>query len=89
MFENVVIGKALVPPHILLAKNEEDWIKNEKSKTLFTNERYLPRIMVECGIVKSISEVKRNQPKLCKSLDNLDCLKVKWGRKFLFIVVGE
>ena len=45
--------------------------------------------MKEAGIVNSTGEVKRNKPEFCISLDKLDCINLKWGKKFLFIVVGE
>lgn len=89
MIANVVIGKPLVDPSQLLSFNQEDWENNERPITLFTNERFLPKIMVEAGIVKSVSEVKRNQPQLMIELYSLDCLWLKWGKKFLYIIVGE
>ena len=89
MIMNVVIGKPLVEASELLAFNEGDWETNEKQQTLFTSERFLPAIMKEAGLVQSISEVRRNQPKLMKTLDTLDCMQIKWGKKHLFIVVGE
>jgi len=86
---NVVVGKPLVHPQELFALNKQDWEENEKSQTLFTNERWLPKIMVDCGIVQSVSEVKRNQPKLCINLNGVDFIKIKWGKRFLHIVVGN
>lgn len=89
MIENIVIGTPLVDPSTLFSKDVEDWTKVEKEKTLFTTERNLPRLMKEAGIVSSISEVRRNQPKLCVDLNTPDFLKIKWGKRFLFILVGE
>lgn len=89
MFANVVVGKPLVSPDTLLALNKEDWEQNEKKATLFTETRYLPAIMKEAGIVSSTNEVRRNNQKYNVTLDKLDCMMVKWGKKFLFIVVGE
>lgn len=89
MFANVVVGKPLVSPEILLALNKEDWEQNEKKVTLFTETRYLPAIMKEAGIVSSTNEVRRNNQKYNVSLDKLDCMMVKWGKKFLYIVIGE
>lgn len=40
MFENIVIGKPLVPAWCLLGKNKDDFEKNEKEITLFTEERF-------------------------------------------------
>jgi len=88
MVENIIIGKPLVHPRELLAYDNNDWIYVEAPKTLFTEERNLPRIMKLAGIVSSTSEVRRNNPKLCVELNKLDYLEIKWGKKRLFIVVG-
>lgn len=88
-FQNVIIDTPLVHPSHLFAFNEQDWEENEKENTLFTSERFLPRILVEAGIVKSTSEVKRNKPQLYITLDKIDFLDIKWGKKHLFICVGE
>ena len=89
MFHNVVIGKPIVDAISLLALDKRDWEENEKKDTLFTETRFLPAIMKEAGIVQSTGEVRRNKPELCITLDKLDCINLKWGKKFLFIVVGE
>lgn len=89
MYHNVVIGKPLVPPQDLIAFDNKDWEENEKRYTLFTENRFLPAIMKEAGIVKSIGEVRRNRPEFIINLDKLDCLWIKWGKKFLYIVVGN
>ena len=89
MFLNVVVGKPLISPQELLAFNNNDWENNEKRYTLFTEEGFLPRILKEAGVVKSTGEVKRNKPELCIELNSLDCFEVKWGKKTLFIIVGE
>ena len=68
-----------------------DWNKVEKEKTYFTEERFLPRILVDIGIYPSISEIRRNKPQLVVTLDHLDFmdgLKVSKKRK-LWIVIGE
>ena len=89
MVRNVVIGKPLVQPQSLLALNNEVWEKTEKEITTFTDERWLPAIMVQSGIVSSISEVKRNKPQFVKLLDTVDFLEIKWGKSRLYIIVGE
>lgn len=89
MIQNIVIGKLLVEPESLFALDKKDWEDVEKPITMFTEERFLPKLMVEAGIVKSISEVRRNQPKLMVCLDKVDYLEIKWGKKRLFIGVGE
>ena len=87
--ENVIIGRLSVEPHHLFAFNENDWECNEKDKTLFTDERFLPRIMVQAGVVNSVSEVRRNRPELVREIQDCSFEIVKWGKKFLFIACGE
>ena len=77
--ENIVIGKPLVHPSSLLSKNNKDWIANEKDKTYNTNERFLPRILVDLKIMKSLSEVKRNRKDLWINLNELDYKEIKIG----------
>lgn len=89
MLHNVVIGKPLIEPWQLISTTEEEFETFDKRDTLFTEERFLPAILVEAGIVKSRSEVRRNKPELCVTLDKLDCLWVKWGKHMIWIVVGE
>lgn len=89
MFLNVVIGKPLVDPKTLLALDDLDWKNNEQPQTLFTETRYLPAVMKEAGVVQSTSEVRKNRPDLSISLENPDCLWVKWGKKRLYVIVGE
>ena len=89
MFLNVVIGKPLVDPKTLLALDDLDWKNNEQPQTLFTENRYLPAVMKEAGVVQSTSEVRKNRPDLNISLENSDCLWVKWGKKRLYVIVGE
>lgn len=89
LIQNVVIGEPLVPASEVIAFDSADQESTEKQQTLFTNTRFLPAIMKEAGMVSSISEVRRNQPKLMVNLTEPDCLWLKWGKRFLFIVVGE
>ena len=89
MAQNVVVGKLLCEPHMLFALDETEWENNEKAETLFTEERFLPRILVEAGIAKSSTEVRKNRPELFKELNDVDFIKIKWGKKFLWIAVGE
>ena len=89
--ENIVIGKPIVEPFIMFATDEDDWIKFEKEKTYYTDERFLPRILVDIGLYPSVSEIRRNKPDLMISLDKLDFinnLKVSKKRR-LWILVGE
>ena len=89
MFHNIVIGKPLVDVWTLISSTEEEFEKFDKRDTLFTEERFLPALLVEAGVVSSRSEVKRNKPELCMTLDKLDCLWVKWGKQKIYIIVGE
>lgn len=86
--ENVVIDNPMVDPSTIFAYNNTDWEENEKLKTCYTSERYLPKILKEIGFVKSNSEVRRNKPKLCISLNGPDFLEIKWGKKKCWILVG-
>lgn len=89
--ENIVIGNPIVDPSSMFAKDEGDWNSVEKEKTYFTEERFLPRILVNIGIYPSVNEIRRNKPELMVILDKLDfidCLKVSKRRK-IWILVGE
>lgn len=89
--ENVVIGKPLANPVYMFSFDEMDWNQMEKEKTYYTEERFLPRILVDLGIYPSISEIRRNKPELMISLDNVDFidnLKVSKKRR-LWILIGE
>lgn len=89
--ENIVIGKPIVEPSSMFAKDEEGWNSVEKDKTYFTEERFLPRILVNIGIYPSVNEIRRNKPELMVTLDKLDfidSLKVSKKRK-VWILVGE
>lgn len=99
---NIVIGKPIVPWWELCCTQNPsiDELEFERNHTLFTNERVLAKILKELGVVKSISEVRRNQPKpedlaklgkpdLCKPLTQPDCFWLKWGRNKFWVVVGE
>lgn len=75
----------------LFALNEDDWERVEKEKTFYTEERFLPKILVELGFYPSVSEIRRNRPDLMVTLDNIDFidkLKVK-KREWIWIAVGE
>ena len=87
--ENVVVGKPIVEPAEIFARDLEDWQKIEKEKTMWTEERNLAVILKELGIVKSVSEVRRNKPQFCIKLEKLDFMEVKWGKHKLFVLVGE
>lgn len=89
--ENIVIGTPISDPKDMFANSDDDWNAIEKEKTYYTNERFLPRILVELGIYPSVNEIRRNKPELVKVLDHLDFIdgiRVKKKRK-LWILIGE
>lgn len=89
--ENVVIGKPIADSIQMFALDESDWNRIEQEKTYYTEERYLPKILVELGIYPSINEIRRNKPNLMINLDKIDfidALKVSKKRR-LWILVGE
>lgn len=51
--ENIAIGQPLIELAKMFGANEIDQKNNEKDITFFTNERFLPRILVELGIYPS------------------------------------
>ena len=89
MFHNVVIGTPLVEPWELFSTSKEDFEKFELKDTLFTDERFLPAVLVEAGVVPSRNEVRRNKPELYKFLNGPDFIEVKWGKNKIFIAVGK
>lgn len=88
MIENIVIGKPLVVLETLLGvENNKEY--NWEEVTVFDEERFLPKLLVKYGFTSSIKEIRRNRPDLVKSLNTLDFLEIKLGKKKLWIVVGE
>lgn len=87
--ENIIIGNPTCDVSQLFALDSNDWETKEKDMTYFTNERNLAKILVELGFYPSISEIKRNKPELCITLDTptfIDKLKIK-KKKFIWICV--
>lgn len=89
MIENIVIGNPIYDASEIFASDLKDWDQIEKPQTLFTEVRYLPKLLLMSGIVKSVNEVRKNRPELCVELKKLDFIKIKWGKRFLWILVGE
>lgn len=89
MFQNVIVGKLQCEPHHLFANDQQDWEEHEKANTLFIEERFLPRILAAAGVASSASEVRRNKPELVKELTAPDFIRIKWGKKIIWIAVGE
>lgn len=86
--ENVVIGFPIVDEKTMFALDNEDWERVEKDKTFYTKEKFLPNILVELGIAPSKGEIRRNKPQFMISLDKLDFMEIKWGKKRVFVLVG-
>lgn len=80
MDKNVVIGKPIVDLKELYGDEKID---------LFTNERFLPNILVQLGFFRSNSEVRKNRPDLFVELNKLDFMHIKVGKKHLWLTVGE
>ena len=89
--ENIVIGSIDTCESDLFAYDERDWCQNEVDKTYYTNERFLPKILVALGIYPSVSEIRRNKPDLMITLSTKDFIsKLKVAKKrYLWIVIGE
>lgn len=80
--ENIVIGKPIVSEKEMFSINDNDWETIEKDKTYYTNERFLPRILVDIGAYPSISEIRRNRKDLMITLNKLDFIdKLKVAKK--------
>lgn len=88
--ENIVIGKPNCNIDEIFGYDADDFIRNEMPITYFTEERYLPRILVELGVYPSVSEIKRNKPELMITLDKPDFIELKPKKKIpLWILVGK
>lgn len=86
--ENIVIGKPIVEPSTMFTADEDDWDKDEKEKTYYADERFLPRILVGIGIYPSINKIRRNKPELMielNQLDFIDNLKASKKRRIMHI----
>lgn len=88
IYYNVCIGKPLVPAEQVFATADDDWEEVKKS-VLFTNDFWLPAVLVECGVAKSESEVIKKKPEFDKMLGKLDFVVVKYGKRHIAILIGE
>lgn len=59
--ENVVMGTLIVDPKDMFASDEDDWTRMEDEKIYYTEERFLPKILVELGIYQSVRSGATNQ----------------------------
>lgn len=89
-YENIVIGKPLCSVIGLISNETVNDYNEEIEKTYFTEERSIPNILKDIGVVKSASEVRRNKPELCKrSVTHYpDCFWIKWGKRRFYVIVG-
>lgn len=87
-FKDVIIGTPIVEPWYMFCEEKHEW-EDIKDDIYYTEERFLPKIMINLGLVDSISEVRRNKPQLMINLDKLDYVEIKWGKSKLFILVGN
>lgn len=77
MIAEVVIGTPLVSPESL-----------GFTQYITTDERWLPRILVDLGFFRSTSQVLKNRSDLNVTLDTVDFLEYKVGKGKLWIIVG-
>lgn len=61
----------------------------EESIDLYTEERFLPKILVQIGFFRSNSEVRKNRPDLVVELNELDFIDIRVGKKRLCLTVGN
>ena len=89
--ENIIICVPLCSWTELITDGTKNDIKKEMEQTHFTSVRNLAYILKEIGVVKSVSEVRRNKPDLCTVIpdDTVDCFWMKWGKRRFYVVVGK
>jgi hypothetical protein len=81
-------SKTVVVGHILPSLESIGHDTKEDGDPIFTNERFLPRILVSLGFAKSVSEVKRNRPDLDMKVEPNTSHFIKFGRNLVFIASG-
>ena len=89
MIENIVVGSPICSIETIFGKDIFDWLLVEQEKTVYETERFLPKLLVKYGFFKSTSEIKRNRMDLWVTLDKLDFIEIKIGKKKLWIVAGN
>lgn len=89
-YENIVIGKPICDIIGLISNGTVNDYNEEIEKTYITDNRSIPNILKDLGVVKSVSEVRRNKPELFKEslTDHADCFWVKWGKRKFYVIVG-
>lgn len=88
--ENISIGRPLVSLKNLISDGTEHDFLLETEKTFFTEERYLPKILVSLGFASSISELRRNRKDLIINFpeSQTDFLEFKLGKRKFWVIVG-
>lgn len=89
MIQNIVIGTPELSPEEMFASSHEDWLNNEIKMTLFTEERNLPRLLVQLGVFPSTSEIRRNRRDLIVDLTVPEFREIKIGKRKFYILVGK
>ena len=79
---DIIVGKPLLPPNYL------DFDMGDVP-CHFTEERFLPRILVTLGVFRSTGEVRKNRSDLFRTLDKLDMEELKIGKRVIWLLVGE
>lgn len=89
-YENIVIGKPICNITGLISDGTLNDYNEEIEKTYITDNRSIPNILKDLGVVKSVSEVRRNKPELFKEslTDHADCFWVRWGKRKFYVIVG-
>ena len=95
MIDNIIVGNPVVSNELLgIIPTEVNHI---------SNERFLPRLLVDAGICKSTSQVKQinkirlqstkitdpQEKNLWRTLDQLEFTRFKIGKHIFWLVVGE
>lgn len=90
--DNIIVGNLLCEPYHLFSFTETEWQCDTVHETLFTNERYLPKILEQAIGVKS-KEIRRNRPDLDRVLNKVDFFDITYGKnknkRHVWIAVGE
>jgi hypothetical protein len=83
-YQNIVIGQKNqdLLPH-LFARDSEDW-KIEKLITIWTDERFLPKIMLQSGLINRLSEIK-NRKDLWIDITESGYQEIRFGKRMLAI----
>lgn len=79
---DIIVGKPLLPT---------DYLGFDMGDVPchYTEERFLPRILVTMGVFRSTGEVKKNRPDLFRTLDKLDMEELKVGKRVIWLLIGD